>query len=337
MIADLVKVWDNKENAPALLEATESVTSYNAGHNMILTEDVLQRYRANQGYVYLIHAIGTDRYKIGRSVSPPVRLETLKKQSPYPLQMTDVIGIWKKYLDQHLDDDQFSTAVDKAILSTPFMPVPEKLIEFASGSLQTKAMEEWRVCVLRWAASSVENQEKIWPSLSPRCRAAVQIIGGFYPVGIAEYGELRQLEQQFIAAYCQCAPNAKALPPGKIPPISFEGEEKVTERSASVSEPIAEVLEIIEERIGGKKATDEQAAANMFRFKYGWTIDTGRLAHYLELDLVGKQRFISRFGFLMRNRPDWKSAVSQFDKATGYQAPPPEIDSRAIAKQWLQN
>ncbi|MBW4480281.1 MAG: GIY-YIG nuclease family protein [Tolypothrix brevis GSE-NOS-MK-07-07A] len=56
---------------------------------MILTEDVLQRYRANQGYVYLIHAVGTDRYKIGRSVNPPARLETLKKQSPYPLQIIE--------------------------------------------------------------------------------------------------------------------------------------------------------------------------------------------------------------------------------------------------------
>ncbi|WP_292808879.1 GIY-YIG nuclease family protein [Nostoc sp. JL23] len=56
---------------------------------MILTEDVIMRYRANQGYVYLIHAIGTDRYKIGRSVNPVTRLETLKKQSPYPLQIVE--------------------------------------------------------------------------------------------------------------------------------------------------------------------------------------------------------------------------------------------------------
>jgi hypothetical protein len=56
---------------------------------MILTQEVLDRYRANQGYVYLIHAVGTDRYKIGRSINPPVRLETLKKQSPYPLQIIE--------------------------------------------------------------------------------------------------------------------------------------------------------------------------------------------------------------------------------------------------------
>lgn len=40
-----------------------------------------------EGWVYLIHAIGTSRYKIGRSVNPVKRYETLKGQSPYPLQV----------------------------------------------------------------------------------------------------------------------------------------------------------------------------------------------------------------------------------------------------------
>lgn len=56
---------------------------------MILTEEMLARYRANQGYVYLVHAVGTDRYKIGRSVNPVARLEQLKGQSPYPLQILE--------------------------------------------------------------------------------------------------------------------------------------------------------------------------------------------------------------------------------------------------------
>lgn len=56
---------------------------------MILTEETLARYRANQGYVYLVHAVGTDRYKIGRSVNPVARLEQLKGQSPYPLQIIE--------------------------------------------------------------------------------------------------------------------------------------------------------------------------------------------------------------------------------------------------------
>jgi hypothetical protein len=86
----LVQIRDNSiSNAPASLSAIGSVASYNPGHNMILTEDVLRRYRANQGYIYLIHAVGTDRYKIGRSANPVARFETLKKQSPYPLQIIE--------------------------------------------------------------------------------------------------------------------------------------------------------------------------------------------------------------------------------------------------------
>ncbi|MBD2255342.1 GIY-YIG nuclease family protein [Nostoc parmelioides] len=56
---------------------------------IILSEETLHRYRLNQGYVYLIHAEGTNRYKIGRSVNPIARFEQLKAQSPYPLRIID--------------------------------------------------------------------------------------------------------------------------------------------------------------------------------------------------------------------------------------------------------
>lgn len=41
------------------------------------------------GYVYLIHAQGTSRYKIGRSINPPERTKDLQKQSPYLLKIVD--------------------------------------------------------------------------------------------------------------------------------------------------------------------------------------------------------------------------------------------------------
>lgn len=40
-----------------------------------------------EGWVYLVHAEGTNRYKIGRSVNPVVRAKDLEKQSPYPLRL----------------------------------------------------------------------------------------------------------------------------------------------------------------------------------------------------------------------------------------------------------
>lgn len=84
---------------------------------MILTQEVLDRYRVNQGYVYLIHAEGTDRYKIGRSVNPVVRLEQLKGQSPYPLRIiecfwspdaiADEIGIHKMFAEYRAHGEWF--------------------------------------------------------------------------------------------------------------------------------------------------------------------------------------------------------------------------------------
>lgn len=41
------------------------------------------------GYVYLIAAIGTPRYKIGRSKNPAKRLEELNQQSCYPLRLLE--------------------------------------------------------------------------------------------------------------------------------------------------------------------------------------------------------------------------------------------------------
>lgn len=55
----------------------------------VLTPEILERYQRNQGYVYLIHAAGTNRYKIGRTVNPIVRLGQLQKQSPYPLRIVE--------------------------------------------------------------------------------------------------------------------------------------------------------------------------------------------------------------------------------------------------------
>lgn len=40
-----------------------------------------------EGWVYLLHAEGTNRYKIGRSVNPITRCADIQKQSPYPLRI----------------------------------------------------------------------------------------------------------------------------------------------------------------------------------------------------------------------------------------------------------
>ncbi|MBD2131023.1 GIY-YIG nuclease family protein [Sphaerospermopsis sp. FACHB-1094] len=51
------------------------------------------------GYVYLIHSIGTNRYKIGRTVRhPEERLKELNRgQSPYPLELIHFISVNNVY------------------------------------------------------------------------------------------------------------------------------------------------------------------------------------------------------------------------------------------------
>ncbi|WP_414756584.1 GIY-YIG nuclease family protein [Anabaena sp. CCY 9910] len=58
---------------------------------MRLREEIYERYKKNNGWVYLVHAEGTPRYKIGRSINPSVRLSQLQGQSPYPLVIKECV------------------------------------------------------------------------------------------------------------------------------------------------------------------------------------------------------------------------------------------------------
>lgn len=58
---------------------------------MIISQEQYQHYKKNQGYVYLIHAEGTNRYKIGRSINPLKRYEQLQGQSPFPLRVENCV------------------------------------------------------------------------------------------------------------------------------------------------------------------------------------------------------------------------------------------------------
>lgn len=57
--------------------------------NKILTPDLINKYIASQGYVYLAHAETTNRYKIGRTIKPVTRFSQLKSQSPLPVKIID--------------------------------------------------------------------------------------------------------------------------------------------------------------------------------------------------------------------------------------------------------
>lgn len=58
---------------------------------MKLKKEFYEQYKKNNGWVYLVHAEGTLRFKIGRSINPYGRLSQLQGQSPYPLVLQECI------------------------------------------------------------------------------------------------------------------------------------------------------------------------------------------------------------------------------------------------------
>lgn len=75
---------------------------------MILTQETLSRYRANQGYVYLVHVVGTDRYKTESSVNPVASLERLKQLSPHPLQIVQCFWTPDRFVDEKWFREKFA-------------------------------------------------------------------------------------------------------------------------------------------------------------------------------------------------------------------------------------
>lgn len=67
-------------------------------------------HRGREGWIYLIHAIGTSRFKIGRSINPISRYETLRGQSPYPLQIISVVPSLDAITDEAALHEHYSTS-----------------------------------------------------------------------------------------------------------------------------------------------------------------------------------------------------------------------------------
>lgn len=57
----------------------------------LMAESIAQKPPIDRGFVYLIHAEGTSRYKIGKTENIKARLKSLKSKSPYPLSVIKAI------------------------------------------------------------------------------------------------------------------------------------------------------------------------------------------------------------------------------------------------------
>jgi hypothetical protein len=48
---------------------------------------IKELYKSTHGYIYLVHAVGTNRYKIGKTGTLTRRIKELRSQSPYPIDV----------------------------------------------------------------------------------------------------------------------------------------------------------------------------------------------------------------------------------------------------------
>lgn len=248
----------------------------------------------------------------------------------------EAIAIWSEYLNEYLDDETFTLAVKQAILSLDFFPNAKRLVEFATADNEAKAIRDWQVIIAAAKTSNEEWRREILNRL-PRCaRMALEIIGGVQAVAIAEERLLNKLEKQFHTVYCQPSLETNLLPPARSQSNAFVVEPENDEPIDLSTKPpsIQRILQNLSLRSMGEQIPVEQVYKNTFA-RYGYEIDDNRLSYFLKLEQ--KREVLNKFSFAVKNKSAWRSPVSIFDEITGYQSSSSQqIDSKAIARQWLE-
>ncbi|WGV29126.1 hypothetical protein [Halotia branconii] len=126
------------------------------------------------------------------------------------------VAIWSEYLNQHLDDEQFTLAVKQAIIELDFFPNAKKLVEFAKTNNEVQAIADWRIIIAAAKTSNDQWQQEILKPLTESAHIALAAIGGLQSVALAEEWQLSKLEKQFTTVYCQSPTSMKFLPPARL-------------------------------------------------------------------------------------------------------------------------
>jgi hypothetical protein len=138
-VSDMAKVCRmNRKTAIKTIQALEAhrvvaIERRPGLHGRITPADVSQWVQNPEsfhtpipGWVYLIHAIGTSRFKIGFASSPDKRLVQLSEQSPFPLTMVcsypsaDAKGsesLWHKLFEQKRVHGEWFELTDEQVLA----------------------------------------------------------------------------------------------------------------------------------------------------------------------------------------------------------------------------
>lgn len=127
----------------------------------------------------------------------------------------EAIAIWREFLDDNLNDEEFTQAIKEAILGCEFFPTARKLVEFVNGGKESQALREWQT-IIRAVARADESQLAY---ISIRGRVALQAVGGINTVGAADDKGRDNLQRQFTTVFCQCPEkDARSLPPAAVNP-----------------------------------------------------------------------------------------------------------------------
>jgi hypothetical protein len=129
----------------------------------------------------------------------------------YDRNLTEAIRrIWFQYLNEHLNDEEFLTAVKYIILHSRFMPTASELVDHIYGSKEARGIQEWQTILTASGKHEKERQESL-AYLSDRARVALRALGGINALNLAishaqnALIEQQRMEKKFITVYCQCS------------------------------------------------------------------------------------------------------------------------------------
>ncbi len=248
------------------------------------------------------------------------------------------IAIWSEYLNEHLSDEEFTLAVKEAIIGLDFFPSAKKLVEFATATKEVAAIAQWQIVIAAAKTANEQWRQEILQQLKDQAHTALAAIGGIDAVAWADEWQLNKLNKEFTTVYCQSPPQMKLLPPARIGQPHFQVlQEDISSDPINLetkSPSIRRVLENLHLRSIGVEIPRVQVYKNTFA-RYGWEIDEQRLNFFVAMDEETKKQFLARFQFALKNKSSWHSPQIIFDDISGYQAPRPTVDVKAIARQWL--
>lgn len=116
--------------------------------------------------------------------------------------------IFFEYLNYHLSTEEFIAAVKQVIISKPFMPSPQELVEVIKGNAETLALQEWNLCV----KAAASNDTDVKARLSPQGQSALYTVGGVFKLGQATEQELHWIKKEFVSTWKSTPADIKSLP-----------------------------------------------------------------------------------------------------------------------------